>query len=444
MTRYYHNHKINSIFLAVSSKLQKTFLILSLVALPAFISSCEEDPTKIGEDLFPGSDFVSIKSIDTLSVFGYTDYTSPVRTNSRYYSYLGKLSDPYFGETTADFVSQLQLYAEWPGGGAFTVDSVKFFMAIVASEGFLTSAHSISLVESTDFMNADSAYYSNKVIHRGLDFGTYPIPTSKIKVDTATTILIPLQNFVGEYLLRDTSMLFRSSTEPDFKSFFKGLYVSMTDSPDPLFLTTVLSAANPGAGIIVYYHNSSDSLLTFPFWINRNAVTVNRYTHSSRNGIPGKDIVNKRVKDTVAYLQNYDGVYAQIEIPGLKQLKSLMPLSVNKARLKVPVFFDSVIYKPNTLPSQILVRYRTAAGVLDTVPDYKLGISGTSYLGGTYSRTTNEYTFNLAVFTQLYLEGTIPEPVFELFLPAGTSKNVIIKMNENISAAKLEFTYTKF
>jgi hypothetical protein len=449
MTRYYPDNKTGSRLSAVLTHIHKTIIVFTIIAIASVVYSCEEDPTNIGESLLPGSDFVSIKSTDTLSLFAYTDYDSPVRTDNPNGSYLGRLSDPYFGETTADFVAQLQLVSEWPGGGAFTVDSVKFFLTVLKFEGSITSQQYISLHESIDVLSEDSVYYSNRVVHAGpafggFDFGTYPLPA--VNKDTATTLVISLPTFVGEYLTRDIAKLFRSSTEPDFRSFFKGLYIKLEDSPNPLFLTTSLSGVEPGAGIYVYYHSNSDGIAkAYPFWINENCVSFNRYTHNFNAALPGKKIlhINERIKDSVSYLQNYEGVYTRIEIPGLKELKTMMPFSVNKARLKLPVFFDSdsVIFKPDSLPSIILARYKTAEGIMDTVPEFNLSIS---YMGGLYSKTTNEYTFNLASFTQLYLEGKIPDPVIELFLPAGTSKNVIFRMNENSKHAKLELTYTKF
>lgn len=446
MTRYYHNLKQKSRLLVISTKIHKSFLIFSLVAIAAIVYSCEEDPTDIGKDFFPAGDFSVIKSTDTLSVFGYTAYNSSIRSDNRNLTFLGKLSDPYFGETKSDFVSQLQLAEEWKGGGrAFTVDSVKFFLVALDFKGSTTAPQSISICETTDFLTTNTAYYSDIAINRGVDFGTFPLPVNSLIEDTATTLVVPLPVSVGEYLLRDTTKLFRSSTEPDFRTFFKGLYVSMVDSPNPLFLTTTLtqSEGEPGAGIIVYFHNSVDTLLSYSFWMNQNAVSVNRYEHSAKNGLPGKNVVNVRVKDTVTYLQNYNGVFTRLEIPGLAELKSLMPISVNKARLKMPVFFDSLLYKPSTLPSQILARYKNATGGIDTVPDYKL-FPTYQPLYGIYSKSANEYIIDIASFTQLYLEGVIPEPVIELFLPVGSSNNVILNMNENNRAAKMEFTYTKF
>ena len=442
MTRYYYNFRLNSNLQAVLKRFHKIFISISVLTIAVLVTSCEENPATIGNELLPGTDFVSVKSTDTLSVFGYSAYENRVRTDGTVYSYLGNLTDPYFGETKADFVAQLRLDTAWKGGGAITVDSVKFFMALVPSEGSIIPTHYISLYEATDYLSKDSVYYSDKVVHKGLNFGTYAIPT--LKVDTVSTVVIPLPNSVGAYLMRDTAMLFHSNTIPDFRSFFRGLYVTLQDSPDPLFLTTYLTSTEPGGGILVYFQNKKGTGQVFAFIISDKSVVYNRYTHDFTKASPDKKILhlNQLVRDSVSYLQNYNGVYSRIEIPGLKELKTLMPIAVNKTRLRIPVFFDTdSLFKPTNLPARVLARYKTASGIKDTIPDYDLS---PSYMDGTYNAASGEYIFNLAAFTQLYLEGKIPDPVLELFLPAGTSNNLIFKMNDNSHPPKLEFTYTKF
>ena len=447
MTRYYHKFKLNSNIHAVLKRFHKIFISISVLTIALLVTSCEENPATIGKELLPGNDFVSVKSTDTLSIFAYTAYDGRERTDGSNLSYLGNLSDPYFGDTKADFVAQLRLDTAWRGSGAITVDSVKFFMAILPSEGSVVPTHYISLYEATDYLNKDSVYYSDKVVHKGLNFGTYPIPA--MKVDTVTTVVIPLPTSVGEYLLRDTLMLFHSNTVPDFRSFFKGLYVTLQDSPDPLFLTTFLTSTDPTAGILVYFQNKKGTGQVFPFIINDKSVVYNRYSHDFTKASADKKILNidkiirnEKVKDSVTYLQNYDGVYTRIEIPGLKELKALMPIAVSKTRLWIPVYFDEdSLFKPSNLPSKVLVRYKTAAGVKDTIPDFNLS---TVYVDGSYNKASGQYVFNMAVFTQLYLEGKIPEPVLEMFLPVGSSNNLIFKMNDNSHSPKLEFTYSNF
>jgi hypothetical protein len=130
MTRYYHSFQNFRRSVSVSHRIFQIFnlTIFTLVAL--FVNGCIEDPTKIGNGLLPGSDFVKIKSTDTLSVQSYTMYDDSVRTDSPSVSYLGQLSDPYFGTTTAEFVTQIRLGGAWAGTKAYYVDSVRLYLHV--------------------------------------------------------------------------------------------------------------------------------------------------------------------------------------------------------------------------------------------------------------------------------------------------------------------------
>ena len=126
MTRFYHNSKQSHRSYSVLFQNSATILTAIVFLLLLFVTSCEEKPTIMGSGLLPGSDFVNIKSDSTFKVEAYTRYLQSVVTTNRTYSYIGRLYDPYFGETKADFVGQLRLLEKWPGGGAFSIDSVKF------------------------------------------------------------------------------------------------------------------------------------------------------------------------------------------------------------------------------------------------------------------------------------------------------------------------------
>jgi hypothetical protein len=77
--------------------------------MAVFASSCEKGILKIGGDILPNGDFVSIKSIDTLSIFSYTMFNDSARSDLPSVSYLGHDYDPSFGSSTAGFVTQIRL-----------------------------------------------------------------------------------------------------------------------------------------------------------------------------------------------------------------------------------------------------------------------------------------------------------------------------------------------
>lgn len=195
--------------------------------------------------------------------------------------------------------------------------------------------------------------------------------------------------------------------------------------------------------IRVYYHTPSASGLYHDFVINVNSVRYNRYSHNFLTADADKKInhIGDGVKDSLSYLQAFNGVFTRINFPGLAQFKDSGRVSINRARLIVPVYLDDVIYKSTTVPSRIYLSYKDEDGIRTVLPDYLIS---PTYFDGTFNGTTTQYSFNIGSFVQEYLEGRISDPEVEMYLPDGEFKNAILKANNIALPVKLELTYTKF
>ena len=444
MTRSYHKYKLFYRFNYVLYHNSTIFFTAALFLLGVSITSCIEKPTIIGSDLLPGTDFVNVKSTDTIGVAAYTRSTDSIVTNSRDYSYLGRLYDPYFGDTRTDFVSQLRLTQKWPGGGPFSIDSVKLYFSISGAKGTLdsTTIHKLKIFEIIEILNPAVSYYSNRDPNAGGEIGTFSLPA--IPRDTAQSIEITLPNTFGEYLMRDTTKLSQDSDGNPFKSFFNGLYFTLEDSPDPLLIAINITLTSADFFIRVYYHSyNTGSSLYYDFIINTTSVRYNRYSHDLTTADPAYRIkhINDGVKDSMIYLQAFNGVFPQLKIPGLAYIKSMLPVSVNKALLTFSVFLDSINFLPSNIPQQILMKYTKSDTIQYVVPDSQVSAS---FFDGTFNSTKKTYSFNLASFVQEYLKGKISDPVVEMYFPEGEYKNVILKANNSHSPVKFEFTYTRF
>ncbi|MEI8226318.1 MAG: DUF4270 family protein [Bacteroidota bacterium] len=461
MTSYYHSSILPCRFISVSHQLFK-IIRLTLFALAAFfVISCEEGPTKIGEGLLPESDFVTIKSIDTLSTRSYTMYDDSARTDNPAVSYLGQIYDPYFGTTTAEFVTQIRLKPIWDGK-PFTIDSVRLILHLLSVKGGSDVKHTLRLSEIAGQIYTDAAYYSNKSV----DTTDYAVNVELplLKPDTINDIVINVPNEFGNYLLRDTTKLFYSNTKPDFRSFFKGLYFRISSGSDPLMVSLYLEPPDLSYSLhstyqnafVLYMHNEVDVQKEFYFILdatNRNA-SFNRFSHDFNTAAPEKKIehINDGYRDTLSYLQYLNGVYTKITLPGLETLKNnpvFDNIAVNKARLTVPVYFDGDLYKASTVPPQLVLRYKTKSGSKYDVPDFSIGYSSTygysSFFDGSLDTAGKAYNFNIPAFVQRYLEDATGDikPELELFQGSGT-RNVILKANNSKTPVKFEFTYTKF
>jgi hypothetical protein len=450
MTRSYHKSKLfnrfNSVPLNFSRLIYSSALLIGLV----FITSCEEKPTIIGSGLLPGSDFVSIKSDTSVHIEAYTLLPDSVVTNSRTYSYLGKLTDPYFGDNKSDFVGQLRLLQRWPGGDLPIVDSAKIYITLSGAKGTLdsTTIHKINLYEINEILNATDKYYSNRDPNAGELLATLSLPP--IPKDTLMSMELALPISFGEHLLRDTSKLSQDKDGNPFKSFFKGLYVTMDDSPNPFLAALTFS---PSDFIIsVYYHNTAGTNLYYDFTISGTSVRYNRYFHnyttaSSPLKVKFQNIINK-TKDSLIYLQAFNGVFPQIKFPGIKAIRNMLwdsvrnipKGSINKARLTFSVFMDESTFTSTTVPYQILMKYFKSDTAQYIVSDYQVN---SAFFDGTFNSTSKTYSFNLASFMQEYLKGNIPDPVVYMYFPDGEFTNVILRANKNPVPVKFEFFYTR-
>jgi len=454
MTRYYNIfqniRRTNSVIPHLNKIPSLTFFALVML----FIVSCEEDPTTIGAELLPESDFVLTKSIDTLSARSYTMYDDSIRSDNPTVSYFGQIYDSYFGTTTAGFVTQIRLKPEWDDL-SFTIDSVKLILHILDVKGGVEPdvIHTLKISEISEQIYTDKEYYSNREVPlTGYSVDNITLPT--LKRDTINEVEINLPVSFGEYLTRDTVKLFHNNNKPDFRSFFKGLYFQLNPDSDPLLLTLSLSYTASGYYnnyIVLFMHDDAGAAKEYYFIIdakNTNA-SYNKFSHDFSTAQPGKKIqhINDGFRDSLTYLQHLNGVYTLINLPGLESLKNnpvFDNIAVNKARLAVPVHSDGDLYNVSSAPRQLFLRYRTKSGPKYIVPDYNID-QYHSFFDGRIDTLSGKYIFNLAGFVQKYLEDATGEikPELEIFQAGGT-ENVILKANSSKSPVKFELTYTKF
>jgi hypothetical protein len=463
MTRYYnsplHTHRNGS----VSQHFLKIFR-LTLLTLIAFIaSSCQKEVLKLGADILPSGDFVSIRSIDTLSVFSYTMLDDSIRTDKAPYSYLGQLKDPYFGTTTAGFVTQIRLNRVWDKA-AFTVDSMKLYLHLEGNKGGNTDAiHSFSLFEISDQIYTDAAYYSTTPLDTS-GFKLRHIFLPKLRTDTLYNdieVKLPENGVtLGNYIIRDTSKLFYSNAVPDFRSYFKGLYFQMDPSSDPLLVTVSLVSDQVSVYnfFVLFGHDADNAYVEYTFNLDAKKTNAyfNRFTHDYSTATLGDKMVHKNTtyRDTLSYLQGLNGVYTKVSLPGLTKLKNdgtLGKVAINKARLVVPFKFKKTAtdFYINSLPQNLYLRYKLKNGTRYDVTDYLMAsttLDGShNFFDGTIDSVANVYNFNIPAFVQAYLEDATDqvEPELEIFQSSGT-RNVVFGANKSRTPVKFEFTYTKF
>jgi Domain of unknown function (DUF4270) len=456
MTRSYHNFPFFFRFNSVSNNFLFVLRPALFVAAIFILISCEEGPTKIGSELLPGNDFVTVSSLDTLSIWSYTRYDSIVPTNDPTVAFVGNIQDPYFGTTTAEFVSQIRIGSAWTFGPV-TIDSVKMSLRLLTVKGGSSDqGHFIRLSEIADQIYTDSLYYSNNHTDT-TDFETI-VQLPKLTPDTINNISVSLPVEFGEYLVRDTTKLFYSTTKPDFRSWFKGLYFRISASSDPLIVafslvTQVTSGGNYNNFFVLYMHDTANVNHTYYFILDpvHTNAGYNKFSRDFSTADPDKRIghINDYTyRDTLTYLQYLNGVYTKIIFPGLDSLRkefSKGKFSINKARISLPVYYDRDRYTVLTVPSNLRLRYTDKDGLKHDVPDYGMDLNN-RFFDGTLHVTDSTYYFNIPTYIQTYLEDKNNDykPELEIYEgPTGLS-SVILRANASKTPVKFELTYTKF
>ncbi len=446
MTTYYNNSKTS-----FKSYFSLNAYLLIITGILFLCNSCEEDGTIIGSKILPGSDFVTLHSTDTLSINSYTMYTDSIESNNPSYSYLGELYDPYFGSTTAGFVTQIRMNELW-GGGVLTVDSIKLILYFTNVIGDTSAGHILTISEIAEEIYTDTTYYSNK--ETPLTGYSIDVPLPGLKADTINQVVITLPPSFGEYIIRDTTMLFHSNSVPDFRSYFKGLQFTLRSIGDPVFLTLSLTPSdnyNSYNNIIAVYLKDDDDVTSTFFFIldaiSRNAC-YNIYSNDYSTALADKRIehINDGFRDTLAYQQCLHGVFTKFTVPGLEDIKndtSLKGIKVNKARITWPVHYDGYIYHGSSFPSQLYMGYYDNTGSRYLIHDYYIS---TLFFDGEIDTTAGNYSFNLAYYVQQFLEDStnVLKPEFQLILPTGSVQNAILKANNSTDPVKFDLTYTRF
>jgi hypothetical protein len=463
MTRYYNipNHAYRIV--SVSQNFFRLLLATLFVTIAVFNSSCKKEVLKIGGDILPEGDFVSIKAIDTLSIFSYTMFDDSVRSDLSSASYLGHDYDTYFGSTTAGFVSQIRLSSKWDPQ-PFTVDSMKLFLHILTvKNGGSGGVNTLSVSEIANQLYVDTAYYPNTHIDT-TGFSVTNIVLPAMRTDTINDIVLSLPGngiSFGNYLTRDTTKLFYNNNTPDFRSFFKGLYFQLNStSSDPylISLSLLYDQTLYHNYFVLFTHDETGATNQYSFILdskNTNA-SFNTFSHDFSTATLGDKMMHRNTtyKDTLSYLQSLNGVYTRISLPGLKKIKgdaSFSKIAVNRARLVVPVHFEPTSTNPyitRNVPSQLYLRYRAKNGTRYPVPDFSLASSvdlAHSFFDGKLDSVAKVYNFNVPSFVQSYLEDATNnvEPELDIYQVSGTN-NVILEANKSKTPVKFEFTYTRF
>ncbi len=389
-------------------------LAVFLLILIFFIDSCKKDPYQVGMNLLPPSDTLNIKTIDTVSIVAYSVIQDTVRTDEASYSIIGSIMDPIFGSTTAGFYMQYQLSAEAPEFGTNPrLDSVVLCIPYGSIYGDTTARQHLKVYEIAQDFYYDTTYYSNHTLqtysHLLADHSFVPARYDSLTIGGVKGLphirinLSQFSTYFGNKILFAPSSVL--STDANFILFMKGLYI---ESERAAYGGALLSfdPTNSYSEIVLYYHNSTDTNLSFVLSGTSGSARFNHFDHNNYADASPRLKQQVLQHDTVLgkqelYIQGLGGVRVKLHLPFLNNLLKGGKIAINSAVLTFKnAQTDTTLQPPVTL-SLLTV---DSAGNVAFLPDES---EGAGYAGGSYHSDSRTYFFRIARYIQQVLDGKL-------------------------------------
>ncbi|HEY0092277.1 MAG TPA: DUF4270 domain-containing protein [Flavobacterium sp.] len=149
-------------------------LLFSITTL--FLVSCDKDFSELGADIIGDDHFDLVPEYDS-KVVANNISTGPVQSNNLEVNPLGVYSDPVFGTTTANFVTQLELGTENPTftnlGTAPTVESVllsvPYYSTYLSTDTDGVKFYELDSIYGTPGSNMKLSVYRNRYFLQNID-----------------------------------------------------------------------------------------------------------------------------------------------------------------------------------------------------------------------------------------------------------------------------------
>lgn len=387
------------------NNLLKVITVLSVIVL----ISCNKKPEKIGDNIQPDRNMLSISFSDTSGIVAYSSLEDSIRTDATTNLMVGSIKDPYFGTTIAGFYTQLRLSTTGESFGTNPVaDSLVLQIAYNGYYGDTTKAMTFRVYELLEDIYVDSSYYSASFKQTGdIDYAGYtiePRPNSAFPFNGDT--LDPMVRIRLSDLSDGLMQKLISATEADldsnssFQSYFKGLYVT-ADPASTGGSISYFSLTSSNTKLTLYYSNAEEDSLSYSFYVTSGDEHYNVFDHQNYQDAEPEFISQVVNKDTAygdnrLYLQAMSGVKTRLRFPKLWERPEFKDkiIIVNEAKLFLSGLELPDIY---TAPEQLVMVSDDGDGTYSVLEDQ---LEGTSYFGGTYKSSVNEYQFRLTRYVQ--------------------------------------------
>lgn len=377
--------------------------------------SCRKESGTLG--LGMAGDLLGTEFTDTITIEAHSLAEDTIATGMLSANLVGLLHDPVFGVTTASSYMQFALAggAVDLGSGA-VADSVVLTLQLSDCYGDTSSAVGIRAYRLADDMPSGTHFNQNSTLAydptplnyelRGYDVR----PHSRVIIDTGTYaphLRIRLSQAFGQYLADNSP---RMTGDDAFRSIFKGLCISAVSYSGSTGYILASNLNSALTGIVLYYHNDSQSGLKYTFHCLGSCRRFTRFEHDYGasadpcfvSQVIGHDPAAGRER---LFVQATGGVKTKVTFPYLKDAFKAdgCNVIVNKAELVVADMACDEAFL--TAPPRIGLQGVTKSGKTARLPDDET-FTNAEYFGGSYDKTRHEYRFRITRYVQDQLRQT--------------------------------------
>ncbi len=372
-------------------------------------SSCNKKPARIGDEIQPDRNLLSVTFSDTTNIVAYSSLEDSIRTDATTEMLLGSLNDATFGTSVAGFYTQFRLSTSGHSFGENPVaDSMVLQLAYTGAYGDTITQQTVHVYELLEDIIVDSSYYSSSYKQTSAtdlaNFNFSPLPNSPYPFNGDTLdpmIRIRLSDLSTELMDR---LIHADSSDLDsnvsLKKFFKGLYL-IGDPVASGGAVSYFSLTSTNSFLRLYYKNDEEDSLYYTFYITSGDEHYNVFNHNNYQNADPVFVSQVVQKDTLLgtntlYMQSMCGVKTRIRFPNLINYPDFLGknIVINEAKLFLTGTETPTIYTP---PAQLALVSDDGDGSYTILNDQ---LEGSSYFGGTYKSSVNEYQFRLTRYVQ--------------------------------------------
>ncbi|MBU1014402.1 MAG: DUF4270 domain-containing protein [Bacteroidetes bacterium] len=385
--------------------------MLVVLSFGIYLTSCTKKAQLIGLEVRPTAN-LEVESTDTATLVAFSEVHDSLITYNYSRILLGSMMDPVFGQTTANYYTQLRLKSgidSFNFGPNPVVDSLILSLAYSGYYGDTNTYQTLKVYELNEKLVTDSThyYYSfDKLLYKPIEIGRItfqPQPNTPIyqygTSDTTTynphisIDLLELGNAFGTKLISTPVDILQNNER--FIDYINGLCI-ISEPVNTGGSIIYIDLSSSFTKLTAYYSNDSATGKIYSMNFYDSTYHFNNFDHNNYQDASPEFKAqvldgNTSLGEELIYVQALGGVRTKITFPFIKNLKSIGNIAINSAELTIKGIEDNNGNKPpdRLTLDQINHDGTTTQGIIDMV-------EGDAYFGGFYDSVKNEYKFQIA------------------------------------------------